>query len=115
MLNNENEKGSLSCDGVSYNGLLIIDSLDNVTTKGSLQVSQEAYEFSSCCLDVPFDQGQAYDMQNPFNVNDMNQIDEKSTNLDYFSVNELLSYDSNDQITGNEVRYYCIYDMQTFT
>ncbi|CAO2821500.1 unnamed protein product [Amaranthus hypochondriacus] len=103
VLNNENEKGSLSCDGVSYNGLLIIDSLDNVTTKGSLQVSQEAYEFSSCCLDVPFDQGQAYDMQNPFNVNDMNQTDEKSTNLDYFSVNELLSYDSNDQITGNEL------------
>ena len=96
MLNNENEKAS--CDG-----LLIIDSLCNVTTKASLQISQEAYELSSRCLDVSSNQGQTYDMQNPFNVNDMNQTDETSANLDYFLVNELLSYDSNE-ITPNEVR-----------
>ncbi|XP_057546338.1 protein tesmin/TSO1-like CXC 2 [Amaranthus tricolor] len=95
VLNNENEKAS--CDG-----LLIIDSLCNVTTKASLQISQEAYELSSRCLDVSSNQGQTYDMQNPFNVNDMNQTDETSANLDYFLVNELLSYDSNE-ITPNEI------------
>lgn len=43
------------------------------------EYEEDAYEFASRCLDIQSDQGQAQDMQNPFNVNDMKQTDGPSS------------------------------------